>query len=57
MTLFFLIFCKSCKQNWKDAILKQATEKALTKEVFIVISIMFYKIQYKTAVANAVRTE
>jgi len=57
MTLFFPKICKSCTQNWRDAILKQATEKALTNEVFMVISIMFYKRQYKTTVTNTVRTE
>lgn len=50
---FFPKICKSCTPNWKDAILKQATEKALTKEIFVVISIIR---PYKTTVTNTART-
>jgi hypothetical protein len=56
LTLFFPKICKSCTPDWKDAILQQATVKAPTKEVFMVISIMFYRRQYKTTVINTVRT-
>jgi len=53
---FFPQICKNCTPNWKGAILKQATEKALTNEVFMVISIMFYKRLCKTTMTNIERT-
>jgi hypothetical protein len=53
---FFPKICKSCAPDWKDALLKKVTKKAVIKEVFMTIIIMFYK-RHQTTATNITQCE